>query len=99
MKEDNSKSVYMVKYRTYSAWFFNGVLHREDGPAIEYESGTKEWFSNGVRHRKDGPAVERTGGYKYWWFYGKHLSKKEWFESLSEDLKIKALFNESFVLG
>lgn len=28
------------------------LLHREDGPAIEYPDGCKEWFINGKRHRK-----------------------------------------------
>lgn len=36
-------------------------FHREDGPAIELEDGSKEWFRNGRRHRDDGPAVERAG--------------------------------------
>jgi hypothetical protein len=29
------------------SWFLNGKLHREDGPAIEYEFGHKVWFLNG----------------------------------------------------
>ncbi len=28
-------------------WLVNGVLHREDGPAIEYKNGTKKWWLNG----------------------------------------------------
>ncbi len=32
-----------------------GELHREDGPAIEYTSGTKMWYQNGKLHREDGP--------------------------------------------
>ena len=27
-----------------TAWWLNGQLHREDGPAIEYDDGTKEWW-------------------------------------------------------
>jgi len=26
-------------------WYNNGVVHREDGPAIERANGTLEWFS------------------------------------------------------
>lgn len=33
------------------------ILHREDGPAIEYEDGTNEWYINNQRHRIDGPAI------------------------------------------
>jgi len=29
-------------------WFLNGILHREDGPAIEWASGGKYWCLNGV---------------------------------------------------
>ena len=36
----------------------NGELHREDGHAVEYASGSKEWWINGLRHREDGPAIE-----------------------------------------
>jgi len=40
----------------------NGDLHREDGPAIEYEDGTKYWMINGRLHCLDGPAIERSDG-------------------------------------
>ena len=59
----------------------NGKLHREDGPAIERTSGTKEWYFNGKLHRLDGPAdaehrqampaVERANGHKSWFIDGK----------------------------
>jgi len=42
------------------------ILHREDGPAIEYANGRKDWFLNGQRHRCDGPAIEDPDGYKCW---------------------------------
>lgn len=48
----------------------NGRLHREDGPAIEYEDG-EEWYIDGVLHRVDGPAIIYEGEYKAWWFNGK----------------------------
>ena len=28
-------------------WYFEGQLHREDGPAAEYADGTKYWFLEG----------------------------------------------------
>jgi len=28
-------------------WYFNGDIHREDGPAIENANGDKEWLFNG----------------------------------------------------
>ena len=27
-------------------WKLNGQFHREDGPAVEYASGSKEWYIN-----------------------------------------------------
>ena len=49
----------------------NDLFHREDGPAYETISGTKEWYINGRLHREDGPAYERPDGYKEWWIGGR----------------------------
>jgi hypothetical protein len=27
-------------------WYKNEVLHREDGPAVEYANGNKQWYLN-----------------------------------------------------
>ena len=43
-----------------------GQLHREDGPAVERNSGTKEWWLNGQRHRINGPAIEWANGGETW---------------------------------
>jgi len=29
-------------------WYLNGKLHREDGPAIEWNDGDKRWYLNGI---------------------------------------------------
>lgn len=47
-----------------------GKLHREDGPAIERASGSKEWWIDGELHREDGPAVDLVL-YNEWYLYGK----------------------------
>jgi hypothetical protein len=31
-------------------WYFNGELHREDGPALEFTSGYKCWYINGEEY-------------------------------------------------
>lgn len=70
-------------------WFLNDVLHREDGPALEYTDGEKWWYLNGELHRENGPAVERPNGTKEWYLNGKRhredgpavefaSGKKEW---------------------
>ena len=59
---DNDNTIY---------WYNeDGRLHREDGPAIEYASGTKSWYLNGQLHREDGPAVEWADGTKKWYLNG-----------------------------
>lgn len=74
------------------------ILHRENGPAVEYAGGTKEWWQYGQRHRIDGPAIEWTSGAKSWWQNGRrhrtdgpaieyHDGTKEWYincEKLTE---------------
>ena len=48
-----------------------GLLHREDGPAIIYASGSKHWCINGQLHREDDPAIESSSGDRYWYRNGK----------------------------
>ena len=43
------------------------ILHREDGPAVEYANGDKCWYLNDKLHREDGPAVEYANGDKVWY--------------------------------
>lgn len=47
-------------------YFVDGLLHREDGPAVIIEPLIKKWYINGMKHREDGPAYE-CGSYKEWW--------------------------------
>jgi antitoxin component YwqK of YwqJK toxin-antitoxin module len=49
----------------------NGKLHREDGPAVEYENGDKYWYIDGELHREDGPAVINANGSLYWFSHDK----------------------------
>jgi hypothetical protein len=59
-------------------WRINkGLLHREDGPAVEYTSGHKEWWVKGKLHRLEGPAVERHDGIKEWWVNNITCSTRE----------------------
>ena len=52
-------------------------LHREDGPAVEWEDGTSEWWIDGYPHREDDPAIEWADGYREWYLDGKQLSEDE----------------------
>ena len=53
------------------------VLHREDGPAIEWCDGDKRWHQNGLLHRTDGPAIEYANGGKYWYINDERMTEAE----------------------
>lgn len=55
----------------------DGQLHRIDGPALEWYSGTQEWYKNGVLHRTDGPAIEFYDGSNEWHLNGIKLTEAE----------------------
>ncbi len=38
-------------------YYKDGVLHRDDGPAIVGRDGYEAWFKDGKSHREDGPAI------------------------------------------
>lgn len=46
-----------------------GKWHRLDGPAREFNNGTKEWWVDGSLHREDGPAIDGPQG-KFWFVRG-----------------------------
>lgn len=75
-------------------WKLNRKLHRIDGPAVDWDDGTKEWYKNGKVHRKGGPAVEYScnskilyqGGVCYnkiYWnsLFWKSTGDKEWYQN------------------
>lgn len=68
-------------------WYKNGLYHREDGPAYEFQ-GLKTWWFEGQRHRIDGPAVDYFN-FKEWYYHGKKIecSTQEQFEKM---IKLKA---------
>jgi len=74
-------------------WRLKGKLHREDGPAVEYENGYKAWFLHDKRHREDGPAVEWADGSKSWYLHGRSYEDAiTWAEAL---FKLKGINNPS----
>ena len=49
-----------------------GILHREDGPAVEWSDGSKEWYIKGELHREEGPAREWINSTKEWCINGQY---------------------------
>jgi hypothetical protein len=47
-------------------WLLNGKRHRENGPAVEYPTGSERWYLNGIEYTetkfkaKMAPAKEMT---------------------------------------
>jgi hypothetical protein len=70
MEDDLIINGYVVKAFSTKYWYKDNYIHREDGPAIEYDNGDKEWWYNGRLHRSNGPAVECANGNKYWFYHG-----------------------------
>jgi len=72
-------------------WFLNDLLHRLDGPAIEYPNGYKRWYIEGQLHREDGPAIDGADGIKFWFIKNKRVqcTSQEEFERL---IKLKAFW-------
>ena len=83
-----NESKCIVSHNGEKCWYLNDKLHREDGPAIEYED-RKVWYLYGKCHRIDGPAVEYTDGKKYWSLNGKRIDTQEEFDRL---LRLKAFW-------
>ena len=54
-----------------------GELHRDEGPAVEWDDGTKIWYQNGQLHRIDGPAIDYASGPKAWYINGVRLTEAE----------------------
>ena len=77
----------------YEEWYLNDKLHREDGPAVEWDNGYKSWYLNGKRHREDGPAIEYSDGDKEWYLNGIEYTEDEWKAKLNpvKELSVKEI--------
>ena len=76
-------------------WYKNGLKHRDDGPAMEYDNGDKIWYKNGVRHRENGPAVEWRNGTKFWYKNGvKHREDGPAVEAVEYNKDVKKYYLE-----
>jgi hypothetical protein len=67
----NRYQIIKSEYPDRVEYTLNGLLHREDGPAIERSNGSKAWFIDGKAHRGDGPARILSDGTKYWYINNK----------------------------
>jgi hypothetical protein len=61
------KLVMFVRPGGGKEWRLNGKLHRDDGPAVEYEDGINAWYQHGKLHRIGAPAAIGYNGDKLWY--------------------------------
>ena len=84
-----------------SFWYKNGKHHRDDGPAVIYNSGTKYWYKNGKKHRENGPAIEYNNRRKSYYLGGEYYTEEEYYETLKEiddlPLEIKLTHEKEWV--
>ena len=78
------KHVFYFNWCGDKFWYFNGVYHRVNGPAVERNNGHKSWCLNGEYHRINGPAVEYTDGTKAWFLNGKIYSESAYWKELDK---------------
>ena len=66
----------IIKNTDNTVYYDNNLIHREDGPAIEWNNGSSHWYLHDMLHRIDGPAIELAAPYlgytvKKWSINGK----------------------------
>lgn len=59
------KKIYNHTHTRVEYYNDKNQLHREDGPAIEYDNGDFMYFINGNLHRTDGPAMKMNNNETY----------------------------------
>ncbi|SRR6266404_1876125 len=80
---------YTVKVAdNYIGWYKPGteILHREDGPALEYVNGNKYWYKKNKLHRLDGPACEYSNGDGKWYIEGEPYTETEFIKKMSKQV-------------
>jgi hypothetical protein len=74
----------------HKEYWYKGMRHRIEGPAIQYADGDYEYFEQGRRHNLKGPAKCIDGVVEYW------IDGRQY---LSEDEYIMKLFAMGYVNG
>jgi hypothetical protein len=52
-----------TRYEKYTKYTKDGIPHRANGPAYEWENGNWEWWVFGKTHRYYGPACQWNRGW------------------------------------
>lgn len=65
------KNGWVIDTHGRKAHYKDGLLHREDGPALIYPSGDVYFYQNGELHRDGKPCSVMADGSRVWCLYGK----------------------------
>jgi hypothetical protein len=68
----------------------NGLLHREDDPAVENKDGYRAWYINGEKHRENGPTIEWSDGGEMWYLNDINYTEQEYKYKI-RSIKLKLL--------
>jgi len=85
-----------ARNKEYEFWYWkndDNYFHHEDGPAIEYDNGTKFWYINGKLHNNVGPAVEYSDGRVYYYLDDIMYNYSDWL-IIVRTKKLEELLNE-----
>ena len=67
---------YSVNQYGTREWTQDGLLHKEDGPAIIHADGMRIWCRRNRLHREDGPACTWPDGRREWWINDVNISEE-----------------------
>lgn len=60
------------------------VIHRDDGPAITWDDGSRFWYYDGVNHNENGPSVIYANGQMHWHYHGSNWDFDRWCKTLQK---------------
>ena len=78
-----------VSVKNVSIYYYKGLLHRTDGPAVKAALKYEEYLVYGLHHRTDGPAIIGTNGRVKYALNGFKCDNKEEFLHLLNSTNIK----------
>ena len=85
---------YITELRSIFWFKRNRVYHRENGPAIIEDDGTKYWYQNHKPHRLCGAAFEYKADQKIFYIHGKNFSETEfWTHPLVLEHKLNSIIS------
>ena len=58
-------------------WWKGSLIHKDNGPAVLYSSGTKTYWKNNKLHREDGPTIDDSDGSHKYFINGIRMTEEQ----------------------